>query len=369
MDDTGGAALVALLLVAPRSGDSMQLRAATRIPFKNGGWNAAFFLALCAAVLSVAVFVTVLFRASDPVESAPPPPGTETLDTTTTEPDETPATAAPSRTPTPRLPVVTVAPVQPFGRSMVLVEDGELREAIEAALGDRKDDYSVVVVRPSDGRAALVDSDRVFYAASLFKLAVLYEAGLRLSRGELTLDEHLEISEEDLAQDLGTMEYQERDDDGNLTIRNALEAMVTVSDNSTAVGLLHLFGSGAIDETLRGLGIEATSVSTMELPTTARDMARIMDAIVAGEGLDPATHELLMGMLARQTLRSGIPDGVPDGVAVGNKTGRWTDITHDVAYVEAATGTYVIAVLSATERDWEGVATVSEAVYEAMAER
>jgi beta-lactamase class A len=59
------------------------------------------------------------------------------------------------------------------------------------------------VVRPSDGRAAIVDGDRVFYAASLFKLAVLYEAGLRLSRGELRLDDVLEISEEDLAQDPG----------------------------------------------------------------------------------------------------------------------------------------------------------------------
>ncbi|MCI0545345.1 MAG: class A beta-lactamase-related serine hydrolase, partial [Actinobacteria bacterium] len=106
-----------------------------------------------------------------------------------------------------------------------------------------------------------------------------------------------------------------------------------------------------------------------ELPTTARDVARIMDAIVAGEGLDPATQELLMQMLARQTVRSGIPRGLPKGVESGNKTGTWEDITHDVAYVQADTGVYVIAVLTATDRDWDVIRDVSKAVFDAMTER
>jgi beta-lactamase class A len=344
----------------------MQRRAAVTGGGKKG-WNVAFGLSLCASALSVVVFVTVLLRAADSAESgAPLPAGAEEAEFEGVPGDNTPT---PQSTPTPRRPVATVAPVQPFGRSQLLVEDPALREAIEAALGDGAEDYSVVVVRPSDGRSAFVDADREFYGASLFKLAILYEAGLRLSRGELTLEEHLEISEEDLAQDLGTLQYQVRDAEGNLTIRNALEAMVTVSDNSTAVALLHLFGGGAIDETLRGLGIEKTSVNTNELPATARDMARIMDAIVAGEGLDPATHELLMDLLTRQRVRDGIPSGLPDGVDSGNKTGTWEEITHDVAYVEAETGTYVIAVLTATNRDWDGIAAVSEAVYEAMSAR
>ncbi len=347
----------------------MQRRAGlTRRPRHNGGWNVAFVFALCAMALSLGAFVTVLLRASDPAESAVPPLPESDTGLAGVHGDNTPTPDA-TRTPTPGRPVATVAPVQPFGRSLALVEDPELREAIEGALGEDAEDYSVVVVRPSDGRAAFVEADRVFYAASLYKLAILYEAGLRLSRGEIALDDHLEISEEDLAQDLGTIDYQVRDEDGNLTIRNALEAMVTVSDNSTAVGLLHLFGGGAVDETLRGLGIESTSVNTTELPTTARDMARIMDAIVAGEGLDPATHELLLDMLLRQKIRDGVPSGLPDEVESGNKTGTWEEATHDVAFVEAETGTYVIAVLSATDRDWKGIAAVSEAVYEAMTAR
>jgi beta-lactamase class A len=348
----------------------MQHRAAPGTAHDRG-WRLAFILALGAATLSVVVLVVVINRDPDPVESAAPvvtdDATTPTAATTARPPQNTP-TPAPTATPT-RRPFTPVAPVQPFGRSVTLIDDPELREAIEDALGDEREDFSVVVVRPWDGRSALVDADREFYAASLFKLAILYEAGLRLSSGELYLDDFLEISEEDLEQDLGTLEYQERDEDGNLTILNALDAMVTVSDNSTAVAFLHLFEGHNVDATLRGLGIETTSVNSRDLPTTARDMARIMDAIVAGEGLDPASHELLLGMLSHQTVRSGIPRGLPDAVDSGNKTGTWEDITHDVAYVEAETGTYIIAVLSETDRDWDAIRDVSEAVYELMASR
>lgn len=336
------------------------------------GWQAAFVVALCAVIASAVVLVAVASGDPDPVESAIPP-GTDVPAAGGTAPappvEATPTPKpSPAKRPTPPRPTATVAPVQPFGRAVELHDDPELRDAIDDALGDERDDFSVVVVRPSDGRSAFIDGEREFYAASLFKLAVLYEAGLRLSRGEITLEDDLEISDEDLAQDLGTLEYQRRDEDGYLSLENALTAMVTVSDNSTAVALLHLFGGGAIDDSLRGLGIEGTSVNTTELPTTARDMARIMDAIVAGEGLDPATHELLMGLLARQTVRDGIPGGLPDDVTSGNKTGTWEDITHDVAYVEAETGTYVIAVLSETNRDWKTIRKVSEAVYTLMTE-
>ncbi|HEX6031203.1 MAG TPA: serine hydrolase [Tepidiformaceae bacterium] len=354
----------------------MQLRAALGSS-RDGGWKVAFALSLCAAAFAALALVVALIGSFDD----PPPPAEAHSDVALADgsgvpapsPTATPsASATPVRTPTatrtPR-PARTVTPVQPFGRSLTLVEDPDLANAIEDALGDEADHFSVVVVRPSDGRAALVDPDRVFYAASLFKLAVLYEAGLRLSSGVILLDDPLHLSDEELAEDLGTADELELDEEGNLPLGDALEAMVTVSDNATAVALLHLFGSYNVDLTLRALGIETLSVNTRELPATARDVARLMDAIVAGEGLDAASHELLLGLLSRQTVRGGIPSGLPDDVLSGNKTGTWEHITHDVAYVDAPSGTYIIAVLSDTDRDWDRIAEVSEAVYEALAVR
>ncbi|MGH7751968.1 MAG: hypothetical protein ACREN5_04055, partial [Gemmatimonadales bacterium] len=147
-------------------------------------------LALAALGVSAAVLVAVVAGlGSEPAGTTPDTPATggfdrerDGLTSPASQADTTATPAARQR------PVATVAPVQPFGRSTVLDEDAKLHEAIAAVLGERAGEFSVVVVRPADGRSAFVDADRVFYSASLFKLAVLYEAGLRLSRGELFLD-------------------------------------------------------------------------------------------------------------------------------------------------------------------------------------
>ena len=71
-------------------------------------------------------------------------------------------------------------------------------------------------------------------------------------------------------------------------------------------------------------------------------------------------------MLLDQRTRFGIPQGVPSGVPIGNKTGTWEGATHDVAFVDAPGGAYVIAILSDRGWEWSPLARVSKAVFEAM---
>jgi beta-lactamase class A len=212
--------------------------------------------------------------------------------------------------------------------------------------------------------AAAINADREFYAASTFKLAVLYEVERRRSEGLVHGSDDLQLTDADLSEDLGTISEAPVAPDGKLPISAALRAMVTLSDNSTAVALMHLVGPSNIDETLKALGLQHTSVNTEKLPTTAADMALLMEAIVEGKGMSDEAkadmHDLLLG----QKTRTGIPAGLPPTVQVGNKTGTWEGITHDIAFVEAPGGTYVIAVLSDRGWSWDPIARVSKAVYE-----
>jgi beta-lactamase class A len=146
-------------------------------------------------------------------------------------------------------------------------------------------------------------------------------------------------------------------------VSDALAAMVELSDTTTGNAFLHLFTHERVDETLAGLGLTATSVNTYDLPTTAADMALLMEAIATGRGLSPDTTAYLQSLLRAQTWRSGIPAGLPDGVTVGNKTGNVEGVTHDVAFVEGPAGVYVIAVLSDRSWEWDAHAAVSAAVY------
>jgi beta-lactamase class A len=247
-----------------------------------------------------------------------------------------------------------------------LATDPRLSAAIHDALGSEISHYGIVVRRLTDGRGIAINAGQLFYAASTFKLAVLYEVERRRSEGLIHDTDRIFVSEADAAEDLGTIGDVPFGPDGTVTIPDALRAMITISDNSTAVALLHFVGAANIDDSLAKLGIEHTSVNTTELPTTAADMALLMEAIVTGKGMSEAgrldMHELL---LAQQT-RTGIPAGLPPNIPVGNKTGTWEGATHDVAFVDAPGGTYVIAILSDKDWSWEPIARVSKAVYEVM---
>jgi beta-lactamase class A len=241
--------------------------------------------------------------------------------------------------------------------------DAEILDAILEALGQDADHYSVVVRRLEDGRGASLNPDREYYAASLFKLAVLYEAERQRSVGLLDFDEMIQVNGEDVAEDLGTIGSLELDDSGMIPVRDAVHAMVTRSDNTSAVALLRTLGPATVDTTLAALGLQYTSLNTRDLPTTAADMALLMEAIIRGRGVDPAWREDMRALLLQQETRFGIPQLLPPHVNVGNKTGTWPSATHDVAFVDAPGGTYVIAVLSDRGWVWEPIARVSRAVY------
>ena len=266
---------------------------------------------------------------------------------------------------TPSSPPVAAQPA-PEPAQTAALDDTAVQAAIAAALGADADHYSVVVRRLRDGRGATLNPDREFYAASLFKLALLYEATRQRSAGLLDFDTAVQVTERDAAEDLGTFDRLGVEVGDYLPVGDAVRAMITMSDNASAVLTLYLLGPATVDRTLRALGLQHTSVNTTDLPTTAADMALLMEAIVRGVGVEATWRDEMLGVLARQETRVGIPRLLPADVRVGNKTGTWPGATHDVAFVEAPTGTYVIAVLSDRGWDWDPIARVSRAIYDVM---
>lgn len=245
-------------------------------------------------------------------------------------------------------------------------DDPALIAAIQRTLGAQADHYSVVVRRPRDGRGATLHAGRIYYAASLFKLALLYEAERQRSIGTLDFDRSVQVTARDAGEDLGTLSALGVGVGDYLPVRDAVQAMVTRSDNTSAVLLLYLLSPHRIDATLSALGLRDTSVNTTDLPTTATDMARLMEAVVVGRNIDPAYRDDMLRLLLAQETRSGIPSLLPKSVRVGNKTGTWPGATHDVAFVDAPTGTYIIAILSDLGWEWNTIARLSRAIYEVM---
>ncbi len=278
------------------------------------------------------------------------------------KPDVEPTQAA--NAPSPALPSPTTPRTSAVGSP-------ELLDVITKAAGDAIDNISVSVKRVSDGKTAAVNGEVQWYAASLFKLAVLYEVEKRHFEGTLEYDDRITIAEEDLAEDLGTAGFLNLDEDGTIAVEDLLRPMIEISDNVAAVALLHLVGSGDVDATLRELGAETMTVNRHELWTTSDDIARLMEAIYAGEGLGPVERDHMRELLRGQTIRGGIPgalsDEIDEGLSVGNKTGTWTGAQHDAAFIEAQSGAYVLAILTdGTYAGWQAMHRVAQNVHAAM---
>lgn len=247
------------------------------------------------------------------------------------------------------------------------VDDPVLRQAIASALSPYEGQFSVVVHNLEDGRAASIEPGRVYYAASLFKMALLLEAYRQRDAGEIDFSELHTLTEEYAEYDLNTLEALELEVGDQLTLEDAIKAMIIVSDTPTAVMVQDIVNPVRVDATLASLGISDMSVTTHDLPTTARDMATLMKAVAAGAGVGEDSRREMLALLLQESYRAGIPAGVPAGTAVAHKTGNVANASHDVALVWGPGGPYVIAVLS--DRSWEAapIAAVSSAVWDYFA--
>ena len=136
---------------------------------------------------------------------------------------------------------------EPIDAAAALTTSEELTAVITDALAGFDGAYSVSVHRLDGSLAASVRGDQAYYAASLFKLAVLFEAGRRLDSGDLALDAILPVGEQDIAEDDGTFGSVPRDENGNVVVADALAAMVEISDTTTGNAFLHLFGHATVD--------------------------------------------------------------------------------------------------------------------------
>lgn len=279
--------------------------------------------------------------------------------------ESTPEGAAPRLTPT----ADDVPPLRPFA-PLALVPDPELEARIRERLDQQEGGtYAVVVKRIDDGVGVAIDADHVFYAASLFKVAVMMEAFHQRDAGLLDFGEAYVVSDYYDGFDLGPRALRHCQ---TVTLEEALRAMMGVSDNVAAVLVQDRVGARFVNEALSQLGAHDTALLSDDLPTTAADQALLMEAIARGEAVSREASQEMLNLLGSETFDFGLPQGLPEGTLVAHKTGLWHNATHDAGIVFAPSGPYVIAVLTdgGFESDAAGViADVSRIVYERFEER
>ena len=271
------------------------------------------------------------------------------------------------------------------------------------------------------GRKVSINGTDRFPMASTFKVPIAVELLRRVDAGELRLDQMIELKPTDIHPGSGTLSDLFNKPGVALSVRNLLELMMLISDNSATDVCLRLAGGApAVTSRMQALGISAISVdrSTVQLISdwigieklpagTNVDLAtfrRLSNAVKAEERaaagkrfdadprdtsspdamtallemifrktpLKPESAELLLDIMRRcRTGDARLKGRLPPATVVAHKTGTIGGSTNDVGIITLPAGAGHVAIsvfVKASEKDVAqreaAIAEIARAVHD-----
>ena len=197
------------------------------------------------------------------------------------------------------------------------------------------------------------DADIEFITASLYKLGILAHVETLVDAGQLKYTDTIEIQPEDITED-GSYELP-----GTvMTVDEALEAMITVSDNGTALEFWHSLGPASINATLQKLGLTAFHIANDDdddNTATARVIGQYFTLLAQRKLVSPAASDRMLARLKRQTINDRLPAELPAGTVVAHKTGNLGFATHDAGIIYTTSGPRVVVGMTANTDEEEAV--------------
>jgi len=135
-----------------------------------------------------------------------------------------------------------------------------LRFQIEAVIEGIEGELGVAVKHLESGEELDINGETLFPMASVFKLPILVEVMAQIQERQFSLEDEISIQPRD--QHLGSGMISDLDAPGiKLSVRNLINMMMMISDNSATDILLEKVGAEGVNNRLRSYGIEDITVN------------------------------------------------------------------------------------------------------------
>lgn len=241
----------------------------------------------------------------------------------------------------------------------VMEEMDALRRGIAAIAADLPGRLGVCVRYPHDDVGVGLAADDLFPAASVIKIPIMVETYRQAAAGLLSLDDPLPVLAEELADGSGVLRYLHPG--LPLTVADAVELMIIVSDNTATNLLIRRLGADAVNLAMDELGFARTRTAgpiraaNADVPlarmsrTTPREMCGLLSLLATGALVSADASAAMIATLEHQLYGDMLPRHLPltyyperlgldeMPVRIAHKTGGLSGVRNDVGIVRAQT--------------------------------
>ena len=246
------------------------------------------------------------------------------------------------------LPLILLFAITAFAQTNTLQSD------LAQMAAQHKGHVALYAKNLKTGQTVAIDADEPVQTASVIKLPIMLEAFYEAKAGKLDLHKMIHVTKADQVPGSGILAYIEPD--VTISVLDAVELMMILSDNTAANLSMDAVGIPQVNARIAAMGLKNTYLykkvfKKAEGPmppdqpkfglgkTTAREMAEVMESVYRCDLKDLALCDQMVKIMRGQQDREMIPryienePNAPHPEWVADKVGMLNDVRNDVALV------------------------------------
>ncbi len=247
-------------------------------------------------------------------------------------------------------------PSQPNKDSSGAALDKEIKNQVASFKGN----VSLFAKNLDTGETYALNADDRVRTASTIKIAVMVEAFARVAEGKVRWTDELVLTKEKKISGSGIL--QELSDGLHLTLRDGVNLMMLVSDNTATNLVLDVLTTDAVNARMEALGFKQIKILRKVGSggdsmagrdpnnkrfglgfSTSREMVLLMEKLERGEVINPATSKEMIELMKREQARYAIGRSLAD-VPLASKYGALDRLRSAIGILYSKKGRIAMAI-------------------------
>lgn len=235
-----------------------------------------------------------------------------------------------------------------------------LDNQVKTLVGSFKGKVSLFAKNLDTGETYALNADERVRTASTIKIAVMIEAYARVAEGKLKWTDEIVLTKEKKVGGSGIL--NELSDNLRLTLRDAVNLMMILSDNSATNLVLDVVTTDAVNARMESLGIKNIKIMRKVFAggesaagkdpenkkfglgmATPREMVLLMEKLERGEVVSPVLSKEMIELMKREQGRNAIGRSLWD-VPMASKYGALDRLRSSVAILYTKNGRIAVAI-------------------------